>query len=252
MGDDIVKIEYIECNSAADMAWKEIYYINYFYNSESTNKSDVFQGPVTELNLNDQWMEYKIVPFKIFDEDKMLQRISFMEKIILPHNIKNLIQIHDNYRMNLIGEEKYSLSRAWYTKNIGEQEVKQLKNNLMNYCRIYNIHSRDAMWTTYDAYKKEIPIKGIQRGYTSLLEDHLNFTDRHYLAYLCNNFFPQGYTNKQYTQDDYALSEIVWFLWRSALRNGEKVIIYIPSIRMRTLLQNWIDENSVASEEGGN
>lgn len=35
--DEVKAIEYIECNTEADMIWKEIYYINLYYNKLSTN-----------------------------------------------------------------------------------------------------------------------------------------------------------------------------------------------------------------------
>ena len=39
----------------------------------------------------------------------------------------------------------------------------------------------------------------------------------------------------------YALSEMIQWIWRSRIRNNEKINIYIPSIRMRTLLNSWIN-----------
>ena len=39
----------------------------------------------------------------------------------------------------------------------------------------------------------------------------------------------------------YAISEMVHFLWRSALRNNEDISLYIPSRRMRILLQKWLN-----------
>lgn len=42
--DDIDRIEFIECESEAEMAWKEVYYINLFYNSLSKNKNNIFFG----------------------------------------------------------------------------------------------------------------------------------------------------------------------------------------------------------------
>lgn len=247
---DIVKIEYISCSSRADMAWKEIYYINYFYNEKSTNVSDVYQGPVTELNLTDHWKVFqKTMVAKIFDEDKMLEHIHFMEELTLPPNLKSLIHIFDHEKMNSIGEEKHALSKAWYTKYSNTSVIKQLKNHLINFYRnICKAPSKKCMWTTYEMYKKELPVKGIQKGYTAPSEDHLYFTDRHYLAYLCNNFFPRGYTNELYTADDYALGEIVYFIWRSAIRKGEEIWVYVPSSRMRDLLEQWIEENSIKEE----
>ena len=44
--------------------------------------------------------------------------------------------------------------------------------------------------------------------------------------------------------DGYALSEMLQFIWRSAIRDGKEIWVYIPSIRMRSLLKEWIEANS--------
>ena len=31
------------------------------------------------------------------------------------------------------------------------------------------------------------------------------------------------------------------WIWRSRIRKGENINIYIPSMRMRQLLKNWLD-----------
>ena len=42
-------------------------------------------------------------------------------------------------------------------------------------------------------------------------------------------------------EENFALSEMLQWIWRSAIRNNEKINIYIPSKRMRDLLLNWLD-----------
>ena len=44
--DNVKKIEYIECHTGGDMAWKEIYYINLFENSDnfSSKFTLIFRG----------------------------------------------------------------------------------------------------------------------------------------------------------------------------------------------------------------
>ena len=49
-------------------------------------------------------------------------------------------------------------------------------------------------------------------------------------------------------EDMYALSIMVQWIWRSAIRDGNEVYLYIPSRRMRELLIGWIDSVS----KGGN
>ena len=58
--DEVSKIEYIECDSEAEMAWKEVYYINLYYNELSTNISDVYLGgQMKDIGLDDKWRRYK-------------------------------------------------------------------------------------------------------------------------------------------------------------------------------------------------
>ena len=49
-------------------------------------------------------------------------------------------------------------------------------------------------------------------------------------------------------QNMFALSEMLQWIWRSAIRDGKEIWIYIPSKRMRTLLENWIEEVSHGTE----
>ena len=63
-----------------------------------------------------------------------------------------------------------------------------------------------------------------------------------YMNPIVKNFFLQH--GVAVDEDGYALSEMLQFIWRSAIRNGEEIWVYIPSIRMRNLLKQWIEENS--------
>ena len=46
---------------------------------------------------------------------------------------------------------------------------------------------------------------------------------------------------KNVNQDMYALSILIQWVFRSAIRNGEEIWVYVPSRRMRTLFQTWLD-----------
>ena len=49
----------------------------------------------------------------------------------------------------------------------------------------------------------------------------------------------------QTDEDTYAVSEMLQFIWRSAVREGNEIWVYIPSSRMRQLLKDWIEANPV-------
>ena len=63
---------------------------------------------------------------------------------------------------------------------------------------------------------------------------------------LWNEYFKDffRYHNVEINTNQYALSEMLQWIWRSAIRDGKEIWIYIPSRRMRELLQNWIQEIS--------
>ncbi|MEA1973836.1 MAG: hypothetical protein U9N34_11170, partial [Candidatus Cloacimonadota bacterium] len=50
-----------------------------------------------------------------------------------------------------------------------------------------------------------------------------------------------GHHDIKVDQDDYALSEMLQWIFRSGVRNGEVITIYIPSRRMRNLLEEWLE-----------
>jgi hypothetical protein len=54
---------------------------------------------------------------------------------------------------------------------------------------------------------------------------------------ICNFFKDNGVV---IDQDYWALSELLQWLWRGCIRNDKKMNLHIPSIRMRTLLINWL------------
>ena len=93
---DVVRIEYIECSSEAEMVWKEIYYINLFYNELSTNTADVYNnGKITDINLNDTWIEYntELLTQSRVDYNISLNTYNSFLEDIPKYDYKNLIHI---------------------------------------------------------------------------------------------------------------------------------------------------------------
>ena len=161
--------------------------------------------------------------------------------------IRERVTIFENDKLNSIGKNRHALSANWMGNHAGEKDV--LKRNIYTYLRYHQNAKQDGiMWATY---KKDIPsLRG--RGFT---KSHVEFNkkasndyrDRDTLAY-CVNLFPSpqkvlffaqyGIT---YDADGYALSTMVQWIWRSAIRDGKNINIYIPSNRMRQLLIDWLD-----------
>lgn len=163
-----------------------------------------------------------------------------------------LIHILDNERMNQIGDLDGSLSKSWYVRNSNNGLLKILKNNCINYfTHIVHTKSQYNIWTTFKKYRNEVSGKGYSKGFVpSNIRATNNYRDRTSVVYLINKFFNPVIkkffieNNIEVDEDAYALSEMLQWIWRSAIRDGKEIWIYIPSKRMRTLLQDWINDLS--------
>ena len=166
--------------------------------------------------------------------------------------LSSKIHIFDNDKMNAIGNKKTALSYTWYTRtSTKDEDGDVLRKNVYNFFRNYN-KDKPADARLWAAYKNgETFIRGKGFYYSNIAFNAKatnNYRDRNVLAY-CVNIFMQP-SEKQYLlanganvlEDEYALSVMIQWIWRSAIRDGEEIWIYIPSKRMRTLLRNWIGE----------
>ena len=166
-------------------------------------------------------------------------------------HLGDMLNILDNPKINSIGDSYYALSKNWYDKDKGNAD--KLKKNVDNY---YNNIYRDIpadrrLWATYNGAFSKIKGKGYTKAFLTFNAKATNkYKNRDCLVYLANIFM--NVNEKKFYQkhgidideDMYALSIMVQWIWRSAIRDGERVNLYIPSKRMRTLLMNWIKTTS--------
>lgn len=161
-------------------------------------------------------------------------------------NIKDKINIYEG-SMNLIGEKPTALSLNWFKNN--KSLTEKLQKHILNYFRTtLNVKTDELIWTTFKSCKNKLKGKGYTNGFISLNTRATNeYVDRRAIAYCCNRFISPDYTNFLYKKgitfndDAYALSELVQFIWRSRIRKGESIDIYIPSNRMKNILKDWIN-----------
>ena len=244
--DDVKTIEYIECNTEADMIWKEIYYINLYYNKSSTNIGDLYAGGVTDIGLRDEWKRYKFINQPDIVDYKYISCIKEPPKL----DYKNLIHILNNKKMNSIGNDKYALSEKWF-RECKDEDICQLRKNTNNFIRnivpkISNITENNIIWTTFKDYKDDIKDKGYTKSFAKIF-DYSATKNCNAVAYICNNFNPVIKRNDVVlSNDEFALLSILGFLFNNTtLSNGKEIFIYLPSVRMRSLLKTWINENSL-------
>ena len=168
--------------------------------------------------------------------------------------VAGLIDIYEG-KFNNIGAKigkSNPLSKSWYEdkrkKNVSI--FNQLKKNTENYFRtVTQTKSCDNMYTVFKPYCKYVKGEGYAKGFvTCNARGTNNFKDKKALAYLIN-FFMQpdikqfvDHYHIRFDEDLFSLSTLLQWIWRSQIRDGKPIQIYIPSERMRNLLKQWIGE----------
>ena len=173
--------------------------------------------------------------------------------------LPDLLHIFENKKLNAIGgesEKSRNLSKGWYQNH--SDGVDLLRRNTANFFLYYMDSSPDKrLCGVYDGENANMKTWSKLRGkgyWNSNLSYNCRATNKYRhadaLAYLVNLYPNTGLYNWFYAQgypidqDQYALSIMVQWIWRSAIRDGNEVTIYVPSTRMRSLLYGWIDRVS--------
>lgn len=157
---------------------------------------------------------------------------------------RDLINIH---RTNIIQKKNTALSSTWF-KRADKRTKSDLQSAIYNWVRnVVNAKSNDVMWTTFKDYRSVLKGKGYTNGFVECNCRATNdYSDRKNLVYALNTYVHVGivqfFSQNGITIDQelYALSEMIQWIWRSAVRNGEKINILVISDRMRGLLGLWL------------
>lgn len=164
---------------------------------------------------------------------------------------KKLIKVCKKDSLNKIGERQTSLSKSWFSRNKRGNKVQELQANIYNFFRSHTKANKDErLWTTFKEYKKVTQRKGFVGGFASINARATNeYSNKKAVAYIGNRYLKPTIKNfftfnklsmSNNFEDKFALSELVQFVYRSAIRNGEPIDVYIPSKRMRELFLEWL------------
>lgn len=162
-------------------------------------------------------------------------------------NPRDLLTILHDDKLNAIGNGPRDLCKSWYRDNKDGRE--RVKKNVYNFFKnIAPARSGCKIWSTFADYKECVKDKGYMTGFVACNSRSTNeHRDATSLAYTINLFF-NTYQQTMFRQmgvefdgDLYSLSTLVQWIWRSAIRDGKPVTLYLPSRRMRELLEGWLN-----------
>lgn len=217
-------------------AFKKVYILTY-----------LFDGQIQKYyyDLFNVDYEYKSAHYNTDTEKHELCDYRYRDDLTNIRELINLIPGDD--KINRIGDGKFSLSKSWFSKN--ELLVEVLRKNTNNYFRNkIKSKNKDNMWCTFKDYRSKVSDPKYSKGFVSLGARATNeFVDKKTLAYCANIFLnpieEHFFIKKgiEVDADTYALSEMLQWIWRSQIRRGDPINLYIPSERMRNLLLEWLN-----------
>ena len=229
------------------MAFKEIYVFTY-----------IFEGSIMYCYIKQHGIEYK----NLYITGDCLENLTITDdptnKVVVKKNYRELINILDDDKLNKIGDGYYDLSVGWYMKRATDKDKKKLQLNMRNFFEHkIGAKAKECLWTTFSSQRNLLSSSdsGKYKRYSDCfasinMRASNNWSDRTAVAYLVNRFMNLDICN-YFENDDirpdqnlFALSEMLQFIWRSAIRKNKPINLYIPSSRMRGLLKDWIEENS--------
>ena len=174
-----------------------------------------------------------------------------------PKGLERLVICNDE-KYNLIGkkisDKEYRLSLNWFEKNCKKNSpaARELHNALRGFLR-YGVPKGELTgyyWTTFKAFKgcltgREVSPKHWIAHNTRATNDYSNCNT---VAFVCDKFpnpnIERFLNSKGITVDknEYALSCLIQFVWRSCIRTAcaNKVYVYVPARRLRLQFKAWL------------
>lgn len=195
------------------------------------------------------------IDMKAIHRGKVLDWTEGSDETETKEMLRSLITVYDG-PMNAIGREgakSHPLSSSWFNKATPD-DLKRLRRSTENFfARVAKTASKHSAWTTFSKVRSPLAGKGYARGWIANNAKATNeFIEKQSMAYLCNWFHHPVIRNYfedrgiKVNEEAHALSAMIQWVWRSQIRRGDPVTLFIPSERMRELLKQWLSTSSAA------
>lgn len=216
----------------------------------------LFDGQYQKAYLDFFGFDYRIIGVEL-DEDGY--HFSNAPDSPPPLDYRSLIRIVDTPAMNKVGDGKFALSKNWFTRRgYDHPDIRALRNNLKKFFQGVPGGSHDSrLWTSFKDARDKLTDRRTGRFRNNFLQVSARatneFRNRTDIAYMANRFVDPNLLkffserDIEINSDHFALSEMLQWIWRSAIRDNKPINLYIPSSRMRELLIDWMNSTS----EGG-
>lgn len=157
-----------------------------------------------------------------------------------------LIDLYEGEHNRHGDQSDYAFSKGWMDRREGD-ELLDIQKSIYSYVRrIAKAKSKDVIWTTIKDYRHYLKGRGYSKGFIPVNERATNqYKDRSVVIYAFSRFMNP--IERSFFQDNgikvnenlLALSDMLQLIWRSRIREGKPIKLYLPPRRMRKLLKRW-------------
>lgn len=221
--------------------FNDVYILTYLFDGQIQRAYyDIFgvEYEYYSAGLNKETNTYELIEYNRDNEDR--------------ESIKKLINIYQG-KMNtnyFVRENKFKteLSSSWLD-DCEEAFDSQLKKNMINYVNnICKAKSKEIIWTTKKDKSKDLKGRGYSTRFLPMnIRATNDYKDSRCVMYIYNRYMNPIETGfftlhgAEVNQDLLAISDLLQFIWRSRIREGQPIDLYIPSRRMRSLLIKYLN-----------
>lgn len=257
-------------NSRAFSCFKEVFLLTYLFDGQLQKcYFDFLDIEYNKFSVKKENEEYKLI-----DYDRNLDNREQIKRLLNVYEDQSSKTNKSKLNSNFFLEGKTDgLTSNWFDKTINvsgetgvarEEILRQLNRNTINYFKNRaNLKKDEIFWTTIKSVASEISkanpyckfeeINGkIEKSKkNNFLPMNIRATNDYReckgAAYIYNRYanpLIKNFFNKkgiQLNEELLAVSDLVQFIFRGTIRDGYEMSCYIPSTRMRDLLNKWMD-----------
>lgn len=199
----------------------------------------LFEGQLQAYYYKLHGVEYEKKYVAKSERGDFYELLDFKEEYVKKDIAEIIPKIH-LYQGKLNYDKGITLTSTWFNK--ADKEIfKAISNNISNYFKhIVKGNTSINMWTTLKLYKNQLKGKGYTKGFIELNARATNqYQHKTNLAYVYNRYLnpiEKGFFIEHSIKVDeelFAVADLMQWVFRSAIRKGESINLYLPSKRMR-------------------
>lgn len=214
-------------------SFKHIYVLTYMFEAQ-------LQSVYFKLILNEY--ELKTVNYNISLDRYELKDYDVEEAKQEFNSYKNLMNIYQG-KYNDIGKKtNYSYT---YLHKCDLKSINKIMRNIKE--RIWKVGTEEILWTTIkgnkdESIRKELSKQGFKSNFIPMNMRATNdYKYKTHLMYIYNRYMKPDLKmifKTELNEDAYALSDLIQWVFRSAIRDNKPIYLFLPSERMRGLIES--------------